>query len=753
MSNSIDWYARKYTDKFGMALVPIEPGRKYPKTSDWGNNVITDPEKAAHWYIEHPGWNMGVALGPSGYCSLDIDDSEAFAMILEEFGVPTEELVDFPTIQGASKGRRMLFRVPDGVELPYCKLTWPRKDDPKRHFTVMELRAATDGKQRQDVLPPSIHPDTNEPYRWIVQPPQGEWPEPPGWLLAVWSAWPKFKDQFRATCPWLPRPVYSDPPRKARHRPSGGRGIIQRYNDDNDIVDHLERYGYKRKGRVRYLSPHSTTHLPGVVLFESSNKAWIHHASDPLCSDESGCPVAPFDLMCEYEHAGDAKAACKALAPQYGSQQILENEQPAQTGNVTRIDAPPSTHTATPAAPDYVSPLPYSTDNGRPIKHAENLREICRRLGVIVRYNEIRKDEEILIPNKSFTRDNEANATLAWLKSECSRFKFTAEAVKEFVVLLADENQYNPVQAWVQSRPWDGTDRLQALFDTVRCVNDNEGSAERSLKETVIKRWMLSAIHAAFSPYGVEAQGMLVFQGAQGIGKTQWLKSLVPSELDLVKDGVLLRPDDKDSVMQACSYWLVEVGELDSTFRRSDIAQLKAFITQDEDVVRKPYASRESRFARRTVFFGSVNPREYLHDPTGNRRYWTVECEAIDNKHGIDTQQLWAQVFEMWKAGESHNPTSDEWYLINANNTEYMASDPIEERILSGYDWSQVAASNRWLTSTEVLRELGVDRPTKAETTTAGNLIRDLNGGMAKRGGGGRRVMLVPSRVKRSEDW
>lgn len=738
----IDWYARKYTEKFNMALVPIEPGRKFPRTSDWGNNVITDPDQAGEYYSQNADWNMGVALGPSRMCSLDIDDTECFRMILEEFGVPVEELDDFPTIQGASKGTRIMFRVPEGVELPYCKLTWPTREDPKRHFTVMELRAATDGKQRQDVLPPSIHPDTQQPYRWINQPPQGDWPEPPGWLLAVWSAWGNFKDQFRATCPWLPKPVYNNPPRKTRHKPAGGRGIIQRYNDDHDIDEHLTRYGYKRKGVKRYLSPHSSTKLPGVVLFPNSNKAWIHHASDPLCSDESGSPVGPFDLFCEYEHRGDASSACRALKPEYGSSQVVENPQPTEVDNVEPI-APPADRTPAVQAVDYVSPLPYSNDNGKPIKHAENLRAICQRLGVIVRYNEIRKEEEILIPNKAFTRDNEANASLAWLKSECSRFRMSAEAVKEFVVLLADENQYNPVQSWVQSRPWDGKDRLQELYDTVRCVNDEPGSGERKLKETVIRRWMLSAIEAAFNPNGVSAQGMLVFQGAQGIGKTEWLKSLAPSDMDLIKDGLLLRPDDKDSVLQATSYWIVEIGELDSTFRRSDIAQLKAFITQDLDVLRRPYAPRESRFSRRTVFFGSVNPREYLHDPTGNRRYWTVECEHVNAHHGINMQQVWAQLFDIWMKGERHFPTTDEWYLINANNSEYMAADPIEERVLSGYDWTQINASNRWMTATEVLQELGIERPTKAETTTAGNLIRDMNQGQSKRVGG-RRVLRVP---------
>ena len=51
-----------------------------------------------------------------------------------------------------------------------------------------------------------------------------------------------------------------------------------------------------------------------------------------------------------------------------------------------------------------------------------------------------------------------------------------------------------------------------------------------------------------------------------------------------------------------CSELIVELGELDATFRKSDIASLKSFITSDRDVLRRPYARLESEFARRTVF-------------------------------------------------------------------------------------------------------------------------------------------------------
>ena len=118
-----------------------------------------------------------------------------------------------------------------------------------------------------------------------------------------------------------------------------------------------------------------------------------------------------------------------------------------------------------------------------------------------------------------------------------------------------------------------GLRRLNEFYDTVQTA----GCVE--LKNALIKRWMLSAVCAAFNPEGVNAQGILVFQGAQDLGKTSWLLSLVPTEVNkrarMVRDGMNLDPKDKDSVKKVVSHWLVELGELDGTFRRLTLRYLK----------------------------------------------------------------------------------------------------------------------------------------------------------------------------------
>lgn len=394
---------------------------------------------------------------------------------------------------------------------------------------------------------------------------------------------------------------------------------------------------------------------------------------------------------------------------------------------------------------DTFTPLPDSGGKGKPLSTIENLGEVCRRLGVVVRYNVISKEEELLIPGHSFSVDNMANASLAWLTSWCSRFRMPTGNLGDFVTYLSDQNLFNPVAQWITANPWDGKPRMRALYDTVTPKQDRTLEDGRSLRDVLIMRWMLSAIAAAFQPNGVSAHGILTLQGDQYLGKTKWFKNLVPPELGVLKDGMILRPDDKDSVKQACSFWLVELGELDATFRKSDIAALKSFITNQSDVLRRAYARKESHFARRTVFFGSVNPREYLHDPTGNRRYWTIECKALDLHHGLDMQQVWAEAYALWLGGEGYYLLPEEMAALNTHNEEFTVTDPIEQRLQTRLAWEAIRGEWQWKTVTDVLISVGIEKPTQGDATKGAQVLRKLNGGQAKRSGG-KNLLFVPPR-------
>lgn len=396
---------------------------------------------------------------------------------------------------------------------------------------------------------------------------------------------------------------------------------------------------------------------------------------------------------------------------------------------------------------DFYSPLPYvENDKGKPSPIIENFMEILDRIGAVVRYNVIKKDEEILIPDESFSTDNAQNATIARIISRCAQFKFPTGNISEYLTYISEQNKYNPVQTWINAYEWDGEDRLSKFLNTVQPKENKKLQSGESLHHVLIKRWMVSAVASALSPNGISSAGVLVFQGGQGLGKTKWFKSLVPDHLDLAKDGLQLRLDDKDSVKEALSYWLVELGELDGTFNKSEMAALKAFLTKSSDEMRQAYARKASKFARRTVFFASVNPDRFLKDSTGNRRYWTIACESIDYNHDFDMQQVWAQVYEIHKDGYGYYLTPEELDLLNESNEDFNEVDPIEELIMTRFNWSANITEWKWVTVTDALIAIGRNNPTVGDCRKAGASIRKLNEGKQRKSNG-KQLVLCPPKI------
>lgn len=386
---------------------------------------------------------------------------------------------------------------------------------------------------------------------------------------------------------------------------------------------------------------------------------------------------------------------------------------------------------------DLYSPLPDCNAKGKPLQTIENLIEILTRLRVTVRYNVITKEEELLIPGSQYSVDNQANSSFAYVESWCDRFNYPTGKLQSFLTHIADLNQFNPIMEWIQSTPWDGTARFTAFADTIASTNE-------PLKRILLWRWMLSAVAAVASHNGVSAHGVLVLQGDQYIGKTKWFKSLVPPSMhQYIQDGLMLDPKDRDSKVACLSNWLVELGELDATFRKADIANLKAFITQQNDTLRRAYARKESHYARRTVFFASVNPKEYLHDPTGNRRFWTIEATNIDHSHQIDMQQVWAEVYASYLKKESWFLTAEEMQMLNDHNSDFETADPIEESMRNKFDWSRPGQGTQ-MTASEILQELGIDKPNKAQMNICSQAATKLTGEKSKKSTKGRRVWQMP---------
>ena len=381
-----------------------------------------------------------------------------------------------------------------------------------------------------------------------------------------------------------------------------------------------------------------------------------------------------------------------------------------------------------PELQDVDVPMAYTRGpTGRILNIASNFQVILDKYQIKIFYDVMRKDIEISIPDKYFIEDFANKAKIKWIEDQCRQNLMSSENVKDYIFLLAKEK--NEVLEWVESKPWDGVSRIQEFLNTITAQKDEE------LKEILMRKWLISCFAALAEPHGISLEGILVFQGTQGLGKTMWFKRLADYDKGWLLEGATINPSDRDSVKQAVSHWIVELGELESTFKKSDIDQLKAFVTKKSDILRLMYDSTYSKFARRTAFYASVNAKEFLTDTSGNRRFWVVPVKKINWNHGIDMQQLWAEVKEtMYIPGESNwFLTPDERKWLDKSNEIYRTQSTVEDLLLENVHFDSVQTKPVQLT--KLLRDLGIANPRMPDFKEAARVL-DNHGKEPRRSNG-----------------
>jgi hypothetical protein len=283
------------------------------------------------------------------------------------------------------------------------------------------------------------------------------------------------------------------------------------------------------------------------------------------------------------------------------------------------------------------------------------------------------------------------------------------------VAAVAEENGFHPIRAYLGRLPWDGTPRLDRWLITY--FGADEGKAGYLAK--VGAKWMISAVARIYDP-GCDAQHLLVLEGRQGIKKSRGLAALVPDRRHFTDD--IAEAGTKDGAQDLSGKWIIELSEL-SAIRRGAIERVKAYLSRSEDHYRPSYGRRSGNFPRQCVFVGTTNEHAYLHDPSGNRRFWPVAVTKGDVE-GIarDRDQLWAEAVHRHHAGEIWHLDEADERLAAEEQAEREEDDVWTDRVL---EWA--ARQREPFTTSAVLSDaigMPLERQNRGEETRIGIILR-----------------------------
>jgi predicted P-loop ATPase len=600
--------------EYGFALLPLHPKSKRPKANGWttGDRGTWDQFKKSL----SPGDNIGVRTGvPSRIgkyylACIDVDvKNPAFKdQALEKLQELIAGCDRVPEVRsGSGNGSRHIYCL---TSRPFKMITVEKNSD-------WEICVYSNG--RQMVLPPSTHP-SGKPYKWVIP------------LNRIGSL-PVIEFKISEENEKITKASKDHPSSNFQFTPQD--------------VD------------VEWLPELSKGSLDGIVkgLGVEDRSAFLLTATMALVSagltrDEILSVLTNpkyFISKCGEARRGKNRLSQAQWLWEYTVKKVMTER--SIDGVFTKasdlVDKKLSDEEAKEQSKELKEERHWSQDlkrvnGGPPVGNVENIVTILTHAvgSLIVRRNEFAYRDIYGLDTPwggkigHLLGDDDSIKIKYWLGTTYG-FEPKTQIIEEALVIIACQNSYDPVKDWLASLPkWDGVARLGTwLKDNFQATGDHDYLSQ------VFTKWILAHVARAYQP-GTKFDWMPIFEGKQGVGKSSFGRLLVGGDYFLDS---LPNITDKDSALALQGIWSVEMGEL-ANMRRTQLEDVKSYITRTIDKVRPPYGRRWKEHARRCVFFGTTNRQTYLVDDTGNRRFKPVEVGKLNfKKLKEDRDQLFSE--------------------------------------------------------------------------------------------------------------
>lgn len=442
----------------------------------------------------------------------------------------------------------------------------------------------------------------------------------------------------------------------------------------------------------------------GMIVYDEDTFAYSHHESDPC----SGKEVNAFDLVRVHKFGKlddrvSEKTNITKIPSHIAMSQFAVSQPEFKRLRMSEIQEEFSSEGTDgdeePEGDAWKEKLEFHPKTKELLPTAKNIELILSHgeWHNVLAYDAFRNSEVIRKalpwrPKERPSRDYEP-----WLGADDKRLQHwfskvyeinIGKAIQNAFTEVVHSNTFHPIKTYLESHTWDGIERAECLFV------DYLGAQDSHYVKMATRKMLLAAVKRLYIP-GCKFDQMLVLVGPQGAGKSSLLAKI---GREWFSDS-LRTFENKEAGEHLQSGWIFEIGEL-SAMKRTEIEEVKAFLSKTEDRYRVAYDRQVSEFPRKCIFFGTTNTKEFLRDTTGNRRFWPVEVHPDKAKYSHWNHltnelvgQIWAEVLCWFKAGETLELDEETAKAAIYEQSQHMETDPREGMI---QEWLETPIKDEW---------------------------------------------------------
>jgi len=284
------------------------------------------------------------------------------------------------------------------------------------------------------------------------------------------------------------------------------------------------------------------------------------------------------------------------------------------------------------------------------------------------------------------------------------------DKIKDAKDAILTRHSKHPIREYLNGLEWDGIERLDRL------IIDYIGAEDTPLNRTMTRKHFTAAVARVMTP-GCKYDYCLILQGKEGIGKSTLLNTMGGAWFN----DSLITMEGKTGMEQLRCGWIIELAEL-SGIKRSEVEQVKSYISRRDDIYRAAYGTTVERHPRQCVFCGTTNEDYFLKGDTGNRRFWVISVNAALRTKTMDEladnrDQIWAEAVHRWRKGEklymnkeSEDAANERQKIYNDNAddpTPGMLESFLEMKLPVDWDSWDLNRRRAYISNPDPLDEVG----------------------------------------------
>ncbi len=259
--------------------------------------------------------------------------------------------------------------------------------------------------------------------------------------------------------------------------------------------------------------------------------------------------------------------------------------------------------------------------------------------------------------------------------AEKNNLDIKQQNAENVAILLSERNRYNPVEHYLN----ECNDPLpKEVWDNIAFHIFDSKSPQHSVH---FQRQMIASVARTYQQPCKVDTALILQTDAQGEGKEAIWEAL-GGEWYSSSLGSIGGNNHKDTLITLHSAWFHNWGEIDRIFGMQSSENIKHFMSEQRDNFRYPHERTNSLKNRKCILVGTTNKRNFINDPTGNRRFPIISTNRINAEWVLEHRdQIFASAKNDYLDGVRWWYDKKEIIELNNQAMQFAAHDPLLEQI------------------------------------------------------------------------